>query len=67
MLTLLRAPAIEDQAVDRVHRLGQKKEVRVFRLVINESIEEKTLEIQKHKRALMVSAFKCQSQCELYS
>lgn len=51
------APAIEDQAVDRVHRLGQKKETRVFRLVIEGSIEERTLEIQKVKRKLMMLAF----------
>lgn len=51
------APAIEDQAVDRVHRLGQKKKVTVFRLVINGSIEERTLEIQKEKRQLSMLAF----------
>lgn len=58
-----RAPAIEDQAVDRVHRLGQKKPTRVFRLVMDQSIEEKTLEIQKIKRGLMVSAIKLQTAC----
>ncbi|KXT04400.1 hypothetical protein AC578_3573 [Pseudocercospora eumusae] len=51
------APAIEDQAVDRVHRLGQKKEVKVFRLVMNNSIEQHTLDIQKEKRKLMMMAF----------
>jgi SWI/SNF-related matrix-associated actin-dependent regulator of chromatin subfamily A3 len=51
------APAIEDQAVDRVHRLGQKKETRVFRLVMDKSIEEGTLEIQADKRKLMKLAF----------
>lgn len=47
------APAIEDQAVDRVHRLGQKKETTVWRLVMEGSIEERTLEIQQEKRKLM--------------
>lgn len=51
------APAIEDQAVDRVHRLGQKKETKVFRLVMNGSIEERTLDIQADKRKLMMMAF----------
>ncbi|KAF7185206.1 Helicase-like transcription factor [Pseudocercospora fuligena] len=51
------APAIEDQAVDRVHRLGQKKEVKVFRLVMNNTIEQHTLDIQKEKRKLMMMAF----------
>lgn len=51
------APAIEDQAVDRVHRLGQKKECRVWRLVMDDSLEERTLDIQAEKRELMQLAF----------
>lgn len=51
------APAIEDQAVDRVHRLGQMREVTVFRLVMKESIEERVLGIQEEKRKLMTQAF----------
>lgn len=51
------APAIEDQAVDRVHRLGQKKKTTVFRLVMEGSIEERTLDIQAEKRKLMMVAF----------
>jgi SWI/SNF-related matrix-associated actin-dependent regulator of chromatin subfamily A3 len=51
------APAIEDQAVDRVHRLGQTEETRVFRLVIEGSIEETTIQIQQDKRKLMQLAF----------
>jgi SWI/SNF-related matrix-associated actin-dependent regulator of chromatin subfamily A3 len=51
------APAIEDQAVDRVHRLGQKRETKVFRLVVEGSIEEKVLGIQEDKRELMRLAF----------
>jgi SWI/SNF-related matrix-associated actin-dependent regulator of chromatin subfamily A3 len=51
------APAIEDQAVDRVHRLGQKRETKVFRLVVEGSIEERVLGIQEDKRKLMSLAF----------
>ncbi|MCJ1308567.1 hypothetical protein MMC25_002220 [Agyrium rufum] len=51
------APAIEDQAVDRVHRLGQTKPTTVFRLVMENSIEESVLEIQKEKRKLMMATF----------
>jgi SWI/SNF-related matrix-associated actin-dependent regulator of chromatin subfamily A3 len=47
------APAIEDQAVDRVHRLGQKKDCRVFRLVVEGTIEDNVLSIQQDKRKLM--------------
>jgi len=51
------APAIEDQAVDRVHRLGQKKDCRVFRLVVEGTIEDSVLSIQRDKRKLMRLAF----------
>lgn len=51
------APAIEDQAVDRVHRLGQTKECRIFRLVVEGSIEDSVLDIQQEKRKLMRLAF----------
>lgn len=51
------APAIEDQAVDRVHRLGQKRETTVFRLVVEGSIEENVLQVQERKRQLMGVAF----------
>jgi SWI/SNF-related matrix-associated actin-dependent regulator of chromatin subfamily A3 len=51
------APAIEDQAVDRVHRLGQTRETTVFRLVVEDSIEERVLGIQSDKRKLMAMAF----------
>ncbi|ESZ89846.1 hypothetical protein SBOR_9777 [Sclerotinia borealis F-4128] len=51
------APAIEDQAVDRVHRLGQKRECKVWRLVMEGSIEERVLEIQGEKRKLVGKAF----------
>lgn len=46
------APAIEDQAVDRVHRLGQEREVTVWRLVMQGSIEERVLDVQREKRRL---------------
>ena len=47
------APAIEDQAVDRVHRLGQERKVTVWRLVMEGSIEERVLDVQGEKRRLM--------------
>ncbi|KEY71515.1 hypothetical protein S7711_03581 [Stachybotrys chartarum IBT 7711] len=51
------APAIEDQAVDRVHRLGQTRETTVWRLVMEGSVEERVLEIQREKRELVGKAF----------
>lgn len=51
------APAIEDQAVDRVHRLGQTRETTVWRLVMEGSVEERVLDIQREKRELVGKAF----------
>jgi SNF2 family DNA or RNA helicase len=45
-------PAAEAQAVDRVHRLGQKREVQTVRYVMNDSFEEKMLELQDKKKKL---------------
>ncbi|KAE8387960.1 SNF2 family N-terminal domain-containing protein [Aspergillus alliaceus] len=52
------APAIEDQAVDRVYRLGQTRETTVWRLVMEDSIEDRVLAIQETKRKLMSAAFR---------
>jgi superfamily II DNA or RNA helicase len=45
-------PAVEAQAVDRTHRIGQDKTVMVYRLVAEGTIEEKVLELQQRKRDL---------------
>ncbi|KAI2469954.1 SNF2 family N-terminal domain-containing protein [Annulohypoxylon bovei var. microspora] len=45
-------PAAEAQAVDRVHRLGQKRPVRTVRFIMESSIEEKMLELQEKKKKL---------------
>ncbi|EFC48881.1 predicted protein [Naegleria gruberi] len=42
-------PAIEEQAIDRVHRIGQDKPVTVFRFVVKDSVEERILSLQKSK------------------
>ncbi|PGH08602.1 hypothetical protein GX51_01122 [Blastomyces parvus] len=52
------APAIEDQAVDRVYRLGQKRPTTIWRLVMENSIEDRVLHKQKEKRTLMTTAFR---------
>ncbi|KAA8573931.1 hypothetical protein EYC84_005476 [Monilinia fructicola] len=45
-------PAAEAQAIDRVHRLGQKREVQTVRFIMNKSFEEKMLQIQDKKQKL---------------
>jgi hypothetical protein len=49
-------PAAEEQAIDRVHRIGQTRPVVVTRFVIKESIEESILKLQEGKRVLASSA-----------
>ena len=45
-------PAVEAQAVDRAHRIGQDKSVMVYRLVAADTIEEKVVALQARKRDL---------------
>ncbi len=48
-------PAVEAQAVDRAHRIGQDKPVNVYRLVSADTIEEKVLALQERKRQLFAT------------
>ena len=50
-------PSVEDQCFDRIHRMGQKKPVHIYRFVTNSSIEEKVVELQEKKRNLACGAF----------
>lgn len=45
-------PAVEDQASDRAHRMGQQRPVTIYRLVARHTIEEGIVELHKHKRDL---------------
>ncbi|MBR6028723.1 MAG: DEAD/DEAH box helicase [Clostridia bacterium] len=45
-------PAVEDQATDRAHRIGQTRKVSVLRLVTHDTIEERVLALGEKKRAL---------------
>jgi superfamily II DNA or RNA helicase len=45
-------PAVEAQAVDRAHRLGQTRHVFAYRLIATDTVEEKILELQRSKRDL---------------
>lgn len=48
-------PAVEDQAADRAHRLGQTKPVNIYRLVTRDTIEQKILQLHGEKRELAES------------
>jgi superfamily II DNA or RNA helicase len=48
-------PAVEDQASDRAHRIGQSKVVTVYRLVAAGTIEEKILQLKQKKKELVAS------------
>jgi len=45
-------PAVEAQAVDRAHRIGQTRPVFAYRLICRDTVEEKIIELQKQKREL---------------
>ncbi|GAV51823.1 hypothetical protein ZYGR_0AF02940 [Zygosaccharomyces rouxii] len=46
------SPSMEDQAIDRIHRIGQINQVKVTRFIVENSIEEKMLRIQERKRTI---------------
>merc|ERR1712146_403907 len=48
-------PAVEEQAIDRIHHVGQTKPVKVIRIIVSDSVEEDVLEQQKKKG--IVAAF----------
>ena len=45
-------PAVEAQAIDRAHRIGQTRPVFAFRLIARNTVEEKVVELQATKRRL---------------
>ncbi|KAF3991732.1 hypothetical protein FT663_02605 [Candidozyma haemuli var. vulneris] len=46
------SPSVEDQAIDRIHRIGQAQNVKVVRFIVKNSIETKMLRIQERKRMM---------------
>jgi non-specific serine/threonine protein kinase len=46
-------PAVEMQASDRAHRIGQDKPVFIYKLIMRDSVEEKIVDLQRRKRGLV--------------
>ena len=49
-------PAVEDQATDRAHRIGQEKNVMVYRLVVEHTVEQSMVELGSEKRKIAEQA-----------
>nr|GAT50030.1 DNA repair protein RAD5 [Mycena chlorophos] len=49
-------PAVEEQAFDRTHRVGQTRDVHVYKLRVEETVEDRILELQERKRELAKTA-----------
>ncbi|BCE02323.1 SNF2-related protein [Marinicellulosiphila megalodicopiae] len=58
-------PAAENQATDRAYRIGQDKPVFVYKLVTQNSIEERVLELQKKKQAMADAVYEGKSDAQL--
>ena len=52
-------PAVENQATDRVHRIGQTRSVSSYKLVTSGTIEEKIVELQDRKKGLVKKVISC--------
>lgn len=53
--------AVENQAINRVFRIGQKRKVFVYRLVVKDTIEEKVIKLQQKKEQLIKSTLDFQN------
>jgi non-specific serine/threonine protein kinase len=45
-------PAVEQQAIDRTHRIGQTKNIFAYRMICTDTVEDKIIQLQERKRAL---------------
>lgn len=50
-------PAIEEQAIERLHRIGQKLDVKIYKMISINSVEERMLEVQDRKKELRNKLF----------
>lgn len=57
LLDLWWNPTVEDQAIDRTYRIGQTRPVKVTRITIKDTVEDRILELQLKKREIVLSTF----------
>jgi SNF2 family DNA or RNA helicase len=57
--------AVEEQAIDRVHRLGQRKRVRVVRFIAEGTIEESVIKLQEQKQQMVSMMMTARSRRDL--
>ena len=60
-------PAVENQAIDRAHRIGQKNNLTVYRPIIKNSVEEKVLKLQEEKKQLFADLLSTNADDEIFS
>jgi SNF2 family DNA or RNA helicase len=58
-------PAVENQATDRAHRIGQDKQVFVYKLITAGTVEEKIVAMQARKKALVAGLLDDQEAAKL--
>lgn len=49
-------PAVEEQAIMRIHRIGQKRQVRVSRFIVKDTVEERMQQVQARKQRMISGA-----------
>ncbi|MBD3420576.1 MAG: ATP-dependent helicase [Chitinivibrionales bacterium] len=54
-------PAVENQASDRAYRIGQTRQVFVFKFITQDSVEERVLQLQEHKKSLFEKIIKTEA------
>lgn len=60
-------PAVESQAIDRAHRIGQKNTLTVYRPIIKNSVEEKVLKLQEEKKQLFTDLLSTDDDDQVFS